>query len=369
MDPLTEASGYPMRQLERDDFCFWSSLLAPGLGFGVLCGLVEQLQLGTVVISFTRVFRSQPDWHVELDFLHWLRSLETPDDDFLVTCFVSWSPCPRCAEEVGAFLGARHNVRLRMLAARLPWDPQYREALGRLHRQGVLVDVMSWEDFDWCWELFVRRAGTAFEPWWGPGGNRGLLLGKLQDILGTRMKINTFMEHFDNSPSNSIHATLLCYEVQGAGDHIPKSERRGFLLNRGRNTDHPAHAEVVLLERVWAWALAPELPCSVTCYISWSPCVECVRELVQFLGQHRGVELSIRAARIYSLPGYQEGLRTLRDAGVHVSIMTRADFEHCWATFVQSDGQPFAPPPNLEDVSKDLAMELEHILQAQEGAG
>nr|XP_004610769.1 unnamed protein product [Sorex araneus] len=361
---------YPMEQLERNDFLFRfrNFPLAPGWDFGVLCGLVERLQLGTVVSSDTRVFESQVNWHAELSFLNWLWSLKPPNGDFLVTCFVSWSPCSGCAERVGEFLRAHPNVRLRVLAARLlaPWDPANREGLRQLHQQGVLVDVMSLQDFRWSWELFVRPAGAAFEPWWGLVRNHGLLFVRLQDILGTRMEIDTFMQHFDNSRSNYIGATLLCYDVQGAGN-----QRRGFLLNRGLNTDCPAHAEVLLLRRmVEDWSLTPELPCSVTCYISWSPCGECAWELVQFLRQHRRVELSIRAARIYSKPAriysrfeYQEGLRALRDAGARVSIMTRADFEHCWATFVHSEGQPFDPPPYLEDTSADLAKELEDILQ------
>ncbi|XP_054999598.1 DNA dC-_dU-editing enzyme APOBEC-3G-like [Sorex araneus] len=424
---------YPMEQLERNDFLFRfrNFPLAPGWDFGVLCGLVERLQLGTVVSSDTRVFESQVNWHAELSFLNWLWSLKPPNGDFLVTCFVSWSPCSGCAERVGEFLRAHPNVRLRVLAARLlaPWDPANREGLRQLHQQGVLVDVMSLQDFRWSWELFVRPAGAAFEPWWGLVRNHGLLFVRLQDILGwvqrlslaprrlpaaaqdsqndaetggpaargqflgvqslavrvrprgrgprflparrTRMEIDTFMQHFDNSRSNYIGATLLCYDVQGAGN-----QRRGFLLNRGLNTDCPAHAEVLLLRRmVEDWSLTPELPCSVTCYISWSPCGECAWELVQFLRQHRRVELSIRAARIYSKPAriysrfeYQEGLRALRDAGARVSIMTRADFEHCWATFVHSEGQPFDPPPYLEDTSADLAKELEDILQTQEGS-
>lgn len=70
--------------------------------------------------------------------------------------------------------------------------------------------------------------------------------------------------------------------------------------------------------------LSPGEKCRVTWYTSWSPCFECVDEVVEFLRSHRNVELSIFAARLYHSKRweYRQGLRKLLDAGVQLAIMS-----------------------------------------------
>lgn len=61
-------------------------------------------------------------------------------------------------------------------------------------------------------------------------------------------------------------------------------------------------------------------------FMSWSPCFQCARQVVEFLKDHKYVQLSIFVARLYysSRPQYQQGLRSLQGAGAQVAIMTPA---------------------------------------------
>ncbi|KAK2115039.1 DNA dC-_dU-editing enzyme APOB-3G [Saguinus oedipus] len=56
------------------------------------------------------------------------------DQEYEVTWFVSWSPCPVCARNVAEFLAEDGKVTLTIFMARLYyfWDPRYREELRRL---------------------------------------------------------------------------------------------------------------------------------------------------------------------------------------------------------------------------------------------
>lgn len=62
----------------------------------------------------------------------------------------------------------------------------------------------------------------------------------------------------------------------------------------------------------------------VTWFMSWSPCFQCARHVVEFLKDHKYVQLSIFVARLYypRRPQYQQGLRSLQGAGAQVAIMT-----------------------------------------------
>lgn len=126
------------------------------------------------------------------------------------------------------------------------------------------------------------------------------------------------------APAPQTHPESLSHTLSGPGSPGSPLTAGPVPLYQGRNTGQPVHAEKLLLERVCDWELDHTQPCSINCYISWSPCDECAPMLVDFLHKHRGVELNIRAARIYSVRFYKQRLRDLRAAGANISIMTSA---------------------------------------------
>ncbi|EQB77188.1 hypothetical protein CB1_000240014 [Camelus ferus] len=185
---------------------------------------------------------------------------------------------------------------------------------------------------------------------------------------GCLMDEHTFTHNFSNH--KRTHKTYLCYEVEILhGDSgIPPDEDKGFLCNKG--TDQPGlpcHVELYLLGRIRSWKLDRKLHCRLTCFISWTPCGTCARELAEFLKENSHVSLCIFASRIYSLNDYEAGLRTLQEAGAQIAIMTFKEFRHCWETFVDHQGRPFQPWDELDINSQGLSKELQAILQAQHG--
>uniref|UniRef100_A0A0D9S0L8 CMP/dCMP-type deaminase domain-containing protein n=1 Tax=Chlorocebus sabaeus TaxID=60711 RepID=A0A0D9S0L8_CHLSB len=145
------------------------------------------------------------------------------------------------------------------------------------------------------------------------------------------MDPDTFTFNFNNDLSVlGRRQTYLCYEVERLdnGTWVPMDERRGFLHNKAKNLphgDYGCHAELCFLGEVPSWQLDPAQTYRVTWFISWSPCFSrgCAGQVRAFLQENTHMKLRIFAARIYDSDFlYQEALRTLRDAGAQVSIMT-----------------------------------------------
>ncbi|KAF5928114.1 hypothetical protein HPG69_017654 [Diceros bicornis minor] len=215
------------------------------------------------------------------------------------------------------------------------------------------------------------------------------------------MDSDTFTANFNNT--ELPHETCLCYEVElpDGDSRVPLDQDKGFLQNTV--TDQPdgsrgqlpvqgpsgekllgAHGvshralsplfpqllrlhlesgETHFLDLIRSWELDRALHYTVTIFISWSPCAPCAKNLAEFLRENSHVSLRIFASRIYSLPGYEEGLRTLQAAGAQIAIMTSQEFKHCWETFVHHQGRPFQPWNGLDNTSHELSRDLQGILQ------
>ncbi|ELK33491.1 DNA dC-_dU-editing enzyme APOBEC-3G [Myotis davidii] len=179
------------------------------------------------------------------------------------------------------------------------------------------------------------------------------------------MDATTFKDNFGITWANE---TYLCYEVEvQEGDAwAPVEGLQGFLRNQGADTHWKrSHAELCFLDRVPSWHLDEGKQYRLTCYISWSPCPDCAQKLVEFMGENSHVSLRIFAARIYTkLDGHEDGLRKLQDAGAQLAIMTLKEYEHCWDTFVDSQGQLFRARDELEVHIGAQCQRLENILRA-----
>lgn len=84
--------------------------------------------------------------HAEQSFLFWFRDQYPCRDEYYnVTWFLSWSPCPTCAEEVVEFLEEYRNLTLSIFTSRLYyfWHPNYQQGLRKLWDAGVQLDIMS----------------------------------------------------------------------------------------------------------------------------------------------------------------------------------------------------------------------------------
>ncbi|XP_010341754.2 DNA dC-_dU-editing enzyme APOBEC-3F isoform X3 [Saimiri boliviensis] len=171
---LQEILRHPMNAMYPGIFYFHFRNLRKAYGRNEtwLCFTVEGIMNGSIVSGKSGVFRNQvgsdPSCHAEMCFLSWFRhNMLSPNKDYEVTWYASWSPCPKCAGPVAEFLARHRNVRLTIFTARLYyfWNPDYQQGLRRLSQEGASVLIMDYEDFEYCWDNFVYNDGQTFKPW------------------------------------------------------------------------------------------------------------------------------------------------------------------------------------------------------------
>ncbi|XP_030176518.1 DNA dC-_dU-editing enzyme APOBEC-3F-like [Lynx canadensis] len=375
MEPWRPNPRNPMDRIYPKTFCFnfRNLLYANGRKLCYLCFQVEREDDFSYNDSDRGVFRNKVHpWarcHAEQCFLSWFRDQYPYRDEYYnVTWFVSWSPCPTCAEEVVEFLEEYRNLTLSIFTSRLYYfgDPNYQEGLCTLRDAGVQLDIMSYDDFKHCWDNFVYNKGMRFQ-------RRNLLkdydflAAELQETLRNpmdRIYPKTFCFNFRNLLyANGRKLCYLCFQVEREDDFSYNDSDRGVF----RNKVHPlarCHAEQCFLS--WFRDQYPyrDEYYNVTWFVSWSPCPTCAEEVVEFLEEYRNLTLSIFTSRLYYFwhPNYQEGLCKLWDAGVQLDITSYDDFKHCWDNFVYNKGMRFQRWNLLKDYDF-LAAELQEILR------
>nr|ASK05231.1 apolipoprotein B mRNA editing enzyme catalytic polypeptide-like 3Z1l [Pteropus alecto] len=108
--------------------------------------------------------------HAEPIFLERMASWNLDTElRYRITVFISWSPCPDCADELVKFLRENRHVNLRIFAARIyDWYQGYEAGLRELNAAGAEVAMMTLHEFEYCWKNFVdhqQDEDKPFPPW------------------------------------------------------------------------------------------------------------------------------------------------------------------------------------------------------------
>lgn len=105
--------------------------------------------------------------HAEEAFFQRVLPEHDPKVQYLVTWYVSSSPCTACSAKLIEVLRARKSMRLVIYCARIfMWEePEIQDSLRALAGAGGKIRMMKPADFVYIWDNFVESQGETFIPW------------------------------------------------------------------------------------------------------------------------------------------------------------------------------------------------------------
>lgn len=88
----------------------------------------------------------QKQRHAEIRFIDKINSLNLDRrQSYKIICYITWSPCPRCASELVDFITGNDHLNLQIFASRLyfHWKKSFQRGLQQLQAAGISVAVMT----------------------------------------------------------------------------------------------------------------------------------------------------------------------------------------------------------------------------------